>query len=172
MKKVDLQKTEYSNFYQKYIDKLPNNLELLTGYFDGKKLVPQFFSSLSSDKLKYRYQPEKWSVKEVFQHIIDTERIFIYRCFRIAREDKTPLSGFDETTYITPSNADAKTLTDLLHEYKVVRENSIVLLQSLTDKNLNAMGISSEAPLSAKAAAFIILGHEKWHIDIVKERYL
>ena len=172
MKKVDLQKTEYNEFYQKYISKLPNNLELHNGYDSGEKFVSQFFSSITSDKLDYKYQPEKWSIKEVFQHIIDTERILLNRCFRIAREDKTPLPAFEENSYVLPSNASTKTIESLLNEYTVSRANSMVLLQSLTEKNLNAIGIASDSPLSARAAAFIILGHERWHIDIIKERYL
>lgn len=172
MKKADISTTEYNSYFEKYLGTLPENLELIDGFSTGKETLINFFLSIPKNKLTFRYQPEKWSVKEVFQHIIDTERIMIYRCFRIAREDKTPLSSFDENAYITPSEANKKTINALINEYTATRDNSIALLNSLSDKNLSFTGTASGFPLSARAVAFIILGHENWHTAIIKERYL
>ena len=172
MKLSEVKATEYNNFYAGYIDPLPKDLELLEGFKKGKKSIIKFLKSIPDNKLNFKYQSRKWSVKEVIQHIIDTERIMMYRCFRIAREDKTPLSGFDENTYIIPSAANKKTITKLIDEYESNRNNSIVLINSLSDMNLRFIGESSNYPLSARAVAFITLGHEVWHKKIIKERYL
>ena len=172
MKKLDLKREEYNEYYHKYIEKLSDDIELTNGYLLGKKKVIDLFSSINEEKLNDAYQPNKWTIKEVFQHIIDTERIFIYRCFRIAREDKTSLTGFDQNIFIKPSGANKKSREQLLTEYKTNRNNSINIIDSLSDKNLSTIGNLAGNHLSARAAAFIILGHEIWHTNIIKERYL
>lgn len=172
MKKQDLKLIEYNEYYQRYIDKVNDNTELKTGFEIDKKMVLDFFSSVPKEKLTYRYQPEKWSIKEVLQHIIDTERIFMYRFFRIARKDTVALAGFDQDVYIKPSGADTKSIEELLHEFTVTRLFSINLLNSITEENLSNMGTASNSPVSARACAFILLGHSIWHIEVIKERYL
>lgn len=172
MKVTDLQPSEYNLFYATYISKVDKEMSLLKGFKKGRKHVSTFFKNLPDDKLLYRYEEGKWSIKEVFQHIIDTERVFIYRCFRIARRDKTPLMGFEQDDYIAPSNADSKSISDLLKEYKSVRKNSIMVIKSLNETDLNFIGNASGSHMSARATAFIILGHERHHIEVLKERYL
>ncbi|MCF8273271.1 MAG: DinB family protein [Flavobacteriaceae bacterium] len=169
---LDLKTSEYNPFYKTYLDMIPEEMELIDGFYLGLKNVVDFFNSLPSNKLKYKYAEDKWTIKEVFQHIIDTERIFAYRCFRIGRHDETPLSGFDENNYIKPSLANNKTLEALLEEYQVVRQNTIVLIKSLNETDLKFIGIANANNLSARAAAFSVLGHELWHLKIIKERYL
>lgn len=172
MKKSDLNPIEFNEYYGRYINKLNDNAELIESFEFGKRSVLDFFGSLPQEKLDYCYEPEKWSIKEVLQHLIDTERVFMYRCLRIARNDRTPLAGFDQNTYIEPSNAKNKSVNDLLNEFRINRENSIVLLKSLSNDNLKHIGNASNHNLSARAAAFIIPGHDIWHMEIVKERYL
>lgn len=168
----DLKHNEFNDYYKRYIDKLSNDLELIKGFTEGLANVMRFFQSIPKEKLEYRYAKDKWTIKQVFQHIVDTERIFMYRCFRIARHDETALAGFNQDDYILPSLANNKSIESLIQEYSIVRNNSIALLQSLTDEDLKFKGTASESIISARAAAFIILGHEIWHTDIVKERYL
>ncbi|TGV00378.1 DinB family protein [Flavivirga rizhaonensis] len=135
-------------------------------------MVLQFFESIPSDKLNYRYAEGKWSIKEVFQHLIDTERIFQHRCFRFSRHDKTSISGFEQDDYIAPSLANDKSLESLIEEFNAVRQSFIVLLKSLNDVDLKFIGNASSSNMSARAAAFTILGHSIWHINIINERYL
>ncbi|MEM6379314.1 MAG: DinB family protein, partial [Bacteroidota bacterium] len=123
-------------------------------------------------QMDYRYSKDKWTIKEVLQHLIDTERIFSYRTFRIGRGDVTPLADFDQTKYIVPSGASLKNKADLLNEFELGRNHSIALMKSLSDRDFSRIGISSLHPMSARAAAFTILGHDIWHMDIVQERYL
>ncbi len=169
---TDLNSKEFNEYYQRYIDKLPSSIQLREGFVIGKKSVVDFFQNIDDDKLLYRYAPEKWSIKEVLQHLIDTERIFMYRCFRIARKDNTPLAGFDQNLYIEPSGADKKSKEDLLNEFLVNRNHSIQLINSLSDECLSFIGNASENDISARAAAFIVLGHDIWHMDVIKEKYL
>ena len=172
MKKQDLNTTEYNDYIAIYINKIKDQTELISGYKDDKKMIIDFFTSLPKEKLEYRYQPEKWSIKEVFQHIIDSERIFMYRLLRIARNDTTALAGFDQDVFIKPSGADQKSLKNLLIEFEITRMYSLNILESLSDANLKNMGTVSDAPISARACAFLLLGHSIWHINILKERYL
>ena len=172
MIKQELNPNEFDAYYQRYIDKSPNETELINGFIDGKTSIVSFFKSISKDKLTYKYQPEKWSVKEILQHLIDTERIFMYRCFRIARRDTTALAGYDQDIYNTPSKANTKSLDDLLNEFIINRNNSIAILQSLTNEDLCFIGKSSGTKLSARAAAFIIIGHDIWHTEVIKNKYL
>lgn len=172
MTKQELTTKEFDTYYQRYIDKVSENVNVIQGFTRGKNTVIDFFSSISEELLTYRYQPEKWSIKEVLQHLIDTERIFMYRCFRIARRDTTDLTGFDQNIYISPSRADEKPIEALLNEFTINRNHSINLLQSFTTEDLSAIGNANGCKMSARAAAFTILGHDIWHMEIVKERYL
>jgi len=95
-----------------------------------------------------------------------------YRCFRIARNDKTPLAGFDQNIYIDPSGASNKSLSSLLNEYAQTRDSSIALLNSLTEDDLKRKGEANGGDMSARAAAFTIIGHEIWHMEIIANRYL
>ncbi len=168
----DLKSSEYNEYYKRYIDKLSPKILLREGYKVGKDSVLDFFKSIPKDKLEFRYDIGKWTVKEVLQHLIDTERIFMYRCFRIARRDSAPLMGFDQDIYVEPSMANVKSIDDLLKEYEINRNNSIVMIDSLSDDDLKFVGIASDSPMSARAAAFTILGHDIWHMDVIKVRYL
>lgn len=168
----DLQPTEFAPYYKDYINKIPKDLPLIECYVSGMHKMSMFFSKIPKEKLNYRYAKGKWTIKEVFQHIIDTERVFMYRCFRIARHDKTSLSGFEQNDYILPSNANNKSIESLLEEYQTVRQSFIVLLKSFSDEDFNYEGNANGNAMTARAAAFIIIGHEIWHTDIIKERYL
>lgn len=172
MKLSEIKPEEFSSNNGGYISKLPKDLELIKSFDDDYNAILELFHSIPSNKWDYRYAPEKWRLKELFQHMIDTERIFIYRCFRIARHDKTPLVGFEQDDYILPSEANKKSVDALREEFEAVRKNSLVLLKSLNDINLKFMGIVNGNPISARAAAFNIIGHNMWHIRLIYERYL
>lgn len=172
MTKSDLNTSEFNTYYHQYIDKLSDNVALIKGFENGKDEVINFFNKIPKDKLNFRYQPEKWSIKEVLQHLIDTERIFMYRCFRIARHDVSSLTGYDQNIYNAPSKAKDKTLENLLNEFITNRNNSIAILSSLTNEDLCFIGNSSGNKMSARAAAFIIIGHDIWHMEVIKSKYL
>ncbi len=168
----DLNKNEFAPSYWPYINKLSPDITLRNSFEVGKEAVSNFFNTIPKEKLDFRYAPDKWSIKEVLQHLIDVERILMHRAFRIARNDMTPLPPFNHEDYIAPSRAKEKSRVLLIEEYQVTRLYSQSILDSLTDEDLMNIGISSLHPMSARAAAFHITGHEIWHCEIIRERYL
>ena len=131
-----------------------------------------FFNSIDEEKLDYSYQDGKWTIKELILHMIDTERVFQYRALRFARNDKTNLPGYDENFYVPNSNASSRSLDTLLNEYTTVRNSTIALFSSFDEKSMLCIGNSGESTMSVRAIAFITLGHQIHHINIIKERYL
>ena len=172
MTKLDLKASECDDYFLRYINKLSNKTELRKGFEIGKDVLIDFFKSIPKDKLENGYESGKWTVKEILQHLIDTERIFIYRCFRIARQDKTALAGYDQDLFIKPSKANDKSIDHLLNEFTANRNHSISLLDSLSDEDLTFIGTSSGGAMSARAAAFIIIGHDIWHMEVIQNKYL
>jgi hypothetical protein len=172
MIKQDLQPTEYNEYYARYVNNVSDETALIKGFEDDKKKVVDFFSAIPQGKQEFRYQPEKWTVKEILQHIVDTERVFIYRLFCIARNDKTAFPGYEQDDYIAPSEANKKSMEALIHEFTVTRLSSLNLIKSISEENLKNIGTASDSKISARACAFILLGHSIWHIEVIKERYL
>ncbi len=172
MIKKELKNSEYNEYYSRYINMVNEDIELISGYEDDKKMVIDFFNSIPENKLEYRYAENKWTIKEVLQHIIDTERIFMYRFLCISRNDKTPLAGYEQDDYIIPSEANYKSMEALIEEFKMTRLYSQNLIKSISEKNLSNIGTASNSQISARACAFLLLGHSIWHINVIKERYL
>ncbi len=172
MIKQELSTNDYNDYHSLYINLLSNDLDLVQGFKDNSAVVIDFFSSIPNDKLEYRYAENKWTIKEILLHIIDTERIFMYRFLRIARNDNTPLAGFEQNGYIEPSEAHTKSINQLIEEFKFMRLGSISLVQSISEKNLRYRGAIDNDTISSGACAFLTLGHSLWHINIIKERYL
>ena len=126
----------------------------------------------------HAYAPGKWTVAEVVQHVVDTERVFQTRVLRIARGDRTPLPGFDQDPYAAAARA--RPLADLAGELDRLRASTVDLVGSLTSEDLARVGTvtpsgtapASGAPMSARAAAWVIAGHERHHAGVLSERYL
>ncbi len=132
----------------------------------------KFFKNIPNKKAAYRYAEDKWSLKELLQHIIDTERIFAYRALTIARQDTTSLPGFDENAYSAVSHADNRTWKSLSKEFKAVRKSTDLLIKSFTEEQLVQTGSTNGNPNTTVAISFVIFGHILHHINIINERYL
>jgi uncharacterized damage-inducible protein DinB len=171
MTREDVLKDEYNPYYQQYILKSGNAtiLEGLKG--NGDKTIA-FLETITQDKLEYQYEEGKWTIKEIIQHLIDTERVFTYRALCIARGDKTLFPGFDQDEYVLSSGANSRSVSSLLQEYKALRSASVNLFESFSQEMLRCVGIASNSNLTPRAVAFIIIGHENHHCEIIKERYL
>ena len=137
-----------------------------------QKLFHELINSIPEGKFGFAYAEGKWTLAELLMHIIDAERVFQYRALRFARNDKTPLAGFDQDDYIPECNAGGRSKKDLLEEYAAVRESTIKLFQSFDDEMLKRVGNASGSDMSARAMGFIICGHQAHHLKIIKERYL
>ena len=162
---------EYAEYYGRYISKIPagNLLETLRRQHDETMTL---LAGVSDANGGTRYEPGKWSIKEVLGHIIDTERIFAYRALRFARRDATPLPGYEQDDFVREGGFDARPMASLLAELGAVRASSLALLESFTDEQLSHMGTASGFPLSVRAAVHIIAGHERHHQAILRASYL
>jgi hypothetical protein len=161
----------HSAYFQKYIDQVPeDNLQM--AFQNQLTVITDFFHSITEEKSNYAYAPGKWTIKELLQHITDTERIFAYRGLCIARNEKTNLPGFDENEYAAASNAGNRSWKDLTEEFLVVRKSTVTLFNSFTPEVLNNSGTSNNSPLMVNSVGFIVVGHVYHHIKIFKERYL
>ena len=158
-------------FYHKYV-RLVQEETVLEALKGQGTVALQFLENIPDDKWTYRYADNKWSIKEMVQHIIDTERIFSYRALCIARGEKASLPGFDENNYATHSAADRRKKEDLIEEFDVVRRSTTALFQSFTDGQLMATGIANNNPIEVNGIGFITVGHVTHHITILRERYL
>ncbi|MBN9350825.1 MAG: DinB family protein [Chitinophagaceae bacterium] len=146
---------------------------------DIKKIIPelsasqlQFFESISEVQSVYKYADEKWTVKEVLQHVIDAERIFCYRTLALARGEKNILPGFDENDYARNSHANDRNWSDLIEEFKAVRNATGHFIKSLNDSDLKKSGSVLDYRISVHALLYVIAGHSQHHINIIRQRYL
>lgn len=162
---------EYSNFNATYI-KAAANVELIEELEICLHDFIRFVQNISMDKFDYRYAEGKWTIKDIIQHVIDTERIFAYRALRISRNDITPLPGFEENDYVENTKANERGIQDLLAEFSAVRYSTLFLFKSFSEEQLKRMGTASGTPISVRAIGFIIIGHQKHHQHIFQERYL
>ena len=105
-------------------------------------------------------------------HIIDTERVFAYRAMRVARNDKTPMPGFEQDDYVPNSNASQRSASSVIEEYAALRNSTIQLFQNFSEDQLNRIGTASGFPISTLALGFILAGHEAHHMRIIREKYL
>lgn len=162
---------EYSPYYLTYISKVPDGdiLDTLTRQLDeAQKLL----RSIPEDRGGHRYSPEKWSIREVIGHLIDSERVFAYRALRFARGDVNPLAGFDQDEYVRASGSDRRKLAELASEMDYVRRSTIAMLRSFDEGASERRGKANNNEISVRALAWIIAGHERHHLEILKERYL
>lgn len=171
MNSSELPINEYSQFNATYINAL-ENVELLEELEISLHDFIKFAREIPMDKFDYRYAEGKWTIKEIIQHIMDAERIFAYRALRISRNDKTPLPGFEENNYVENTNANGRSLQELLTEFSALRHSNLLLFKSFDEKQLIRMGIASNHPVSVRALGFLIIGHQKHHQKVFKERYL
>lgn len=162
---------EIPEYYQNYVSQVEGNeIEFILDSAFRESLA--FWELLPEKKWDYQYAPEKWTIKEVLLHIIDTERIFAYRILRISRGDTTPLAGFDQDMFVPNSNASNRSVSSLIAEYKAVREATIQLIRNFTPEMWENKGTASDATFSPLTIAFITAGHEVHHLRIIRERYL
>lgn len=171
MRVEELSSEEFNSYYTPYIQRA-NAMSLQDGLISSGEDTIALYESISEEQFNYRYAEGKWTIKELLQHIIDTERIFAYRALRIARRDKTVLAGFEQDDYAVNSGANKKTGAQLLAEYKAVRLSTSLLFEGFSEDDLKAIGTASGSAASTRAIGFIIIGHEKHHNMVVKERYL
>ncbi|MBX2843080.1 MAG: DinB family protein [Flammeovirgaceae bacterium] len=158
-------------FFDRYI-KLVEETNLLDALQKSLEEFENFDVATFNQLDGKRYAPRKWTIKEVFRHIIDTERIMVYRALRFARNDKTEIPGFDENSYNENANGEAMSFDDLRQEFVLNRKSNIILFRSFDEEVLNRKGVCSGIEITVNALGFMLAGHQKHHFNVVKERYL
>lgn len=164
------QQDEYAPFYHTYVGAVPEG-DVLQILAEQVRQTVDLLSGLTEEQALFRYAPGKWSVKEVVGHMADTERVMSYRALCIGRGDETPLPAFDEDAYVRDAGFDARSLEDLVQEFQSVRMATIPLLRGLDDAASRRRGTASGKPITARALAFVIAGHELHHRNLLRERY-
>ncbi len=163
--------TDYPVFYETYIKLVPEDNLVEAMRLSLEDLV-DFLDTIEPGKSDYQYAEGKWTVKELLQHVVDTERIFSYRALCFARGEKQSLPGFDEKLFAKNAAVSTKSLKDLKDEMLVVRESSYMLFRGFTQEMLQRTGISNNNEVKVNAIGYMIIGHVRHHFNILKERYL
>jgi hypothetical protein len=161
---------EYSSFNQTYINYTSGkDYSILVQQYHER--ITESWAAIPAERTNYKYAEDKWTIKQMFQHVIDTERIFAYRALAISRKEPAGLLGFDENEYAKNATAENRSWKDMLTEWRVVRQSTNLLFTSFTDDQIKTIGNANGHPLSVNAIGFIIFGHALHHLHILKERY-
>lgn len=157
-------------YFERYISQVPD-MEIVNALdVYGFKMI-----DIEKEKLirigHLVYAPGKWTIDDIMQHLIDTERIFAYRALRIARNDQTPLPGFDENEYADQAHASDRNFDELMDEFMTVRRSTIQLFSSFRSEEMLRQGIGSGNPISVIGLGYTIVGHVIHHMEVIKERY-
>lgn len=161
---------EYAPFYARYVALVPENdiLAVLGGQVGE---IRRLAASVPPGRETWRYAEGKWSVREVLGHLVDGERVFGYRAFCFSRGEPAALPSFDENRYVAAARSDALPLRDLVEEFALVRESNLVVLRRLDPREWTRVGTASGHPISVRALAWVMAGHPRHHVAILRERY-
>jgi uncharacterized damage-inducible protein DinB len=163
--------TSYPAYFKRYVDQVPED-DLSTAFQNQLPVIKQLLSKIDEAKSAYAYAEGKWTLKELLQHVIDTERIFNYRSLCIARKETASLPGFDENEYAAHSNANYRKWQDMVEEFLTVRTGTEIMFNSFTDEMLETSGLSNNNPVTVSSLGFTTLGHFYHHKKVIEERYL
>lgn len=164
-------RTEAAPYYFTYIDQVPEGdiNEVL-----GEQLPAtlSFLGGISEERSLHRYAPDKWSIRQVLNHVSDSERVFVSRAFWFARGFETPLPSFNQDVAAASAAADEQSWSHHVEELRTVREATLTFFQSLPADAWSRRGTASDSPFTVRALAFIVAGHLNHHVRILNERYL
>lgn len=162
---------EFLSYYGTYIAQVPDGdvIESMTNHLGDTLSLIRSLDESDGDK---RYAPDKWSIREVIGHVIDTERIFVYRALRFARADTTSVPGFDENSYAQNAPYANVSLSDLADELEHVRHATVRFFSNLDAEAMSRRGAANGNEISVRALAWILTGHEIHHVKVIRTRYL
>ena len=161
---------DYDAIYGGYISLIGDD-DIIEVLEEQRKTSKKFLKSFTEKQGNNSYADGKWTVKEVLGHVIDTEKIMAYRALAFARGEKQSLPGFEQDDYVAESNFNNRSLNDLINEFLTTRESNIILFKSFDEEIFKRRGTASDSEVTVLALIYIIAGHEKHHINILRERY-
>jgi len=160
---------EYAGFYEKYVSRVPET-DLVRALASDREALLGLLRSIPESSAGHRYAPDKWSIREVFRHIADSERVFGFRAFWFARNGGTDLPGFEQDDFIRTSPTETS-LADLAGELDHLRRGHLALFEALEPDAWIRKGVASGNPVSVRALAAILVGHSRHHAAVLRERY-
>ena len=163
--------SEHGEYFGRYVNLVPDG-DVLAALEEQGAATQSLLASLDEERGNYRYAEGKWSLKEVIGHLVDCERVFVYRALCFARGDAQPLPGFEQDDFVKVANFDARTLASLAEECDLVRGSSVALFETLEDAAWSRPGHASGADLTVRAVPWILAGHEIHHMGVIAARYL
>ena len=166
-----IDKSEHPRWYDGYIELVPDG-DVIKLLEENKKITLYLFKTIDNQKGLFRYEKGKWSIKEILGHIIDTERIFSYRILRFAKGDKTDIPQYDHNMYVENGDFDNTELEYLIEEYRLLRTANILFFKNITPEKQLYVGTSEGKSFTVRALMSILIGHERHHINVLKEKYL
>lgn len=162
---------EAAPHYSKYID-LVGSGDIVSALEIQLQETTAFLTTVSEEKSLHRYAPDKWTIREVLNHIIDGERVFAFRAFWFARGSSDPLPGFEQDDYVEASGANKIDWASHVEEFQRVRWSTISLFRNLPGEAWSREGIASGNPFTVRALAYILAGHVSHHLNLIKKHYL
>jgi uncharacterized damage-inducible protein DinB len=162
---------EYAAYYGRYIEQVPD-ADVLTVLTEGLAETARLLRAVPEARASHRYAPDKWTVREVLGHIVDTERVFANRAFRFARGDAQPIPGMDQDEYSRYAEFERRALESIVAEFEHLRRANLELFRSFGETELARRGQASGYEVSVRALLFMLAGHERHHRRVLKERYL
>ena len=162
---------EYPPYYGTYVSKVPsgNVIDLLKTEMEE---TVSLLGGIPEDRAGYRYAKEKWSVKEVVGHLLDTERVFAMRCVAFARADPNAWPGMDQDPWVAVAKFDTRLLKDLTGQLEDLRRANVSMFRGMTDEEMSRKGIASGVEFTAHSFPYIMAGHEIHHKKVLREKYL
>jgi DinB superfamily len=163
--------TEYASYFENYVGQVSETdiMAVLRSEIDDLDVL---LNHVPADKETYAYAEGKWTIREVIGHLIDGERVFGYRAFCIARGETQNLPGFEQDDYLQTAPYNHITLEDLLSELRLVRLSNIAVFRTLDEQAWNRVGSANNTEVSVRAIAFIMAGHLRHHMKVLKDSYL
>ena len=163
--------TEFQKYIQRYLDLIPSENWLEELKISGKQTL-DIYQQLSEEESNFAYAEGKWSLKILLQHLIDAERIFVYRALRFSRNDLTELAGWDEELYAKEYYLEGVSLKHLIEEFDSLRKSNFLFFRNLKASILARKGIANGNEISVETLGKLVVGHNIHHLNIIKERYL
>lgn len=165
-----IKKGKFADYFKRYTNKVKGNP--LTFLANQEKEIADVLKMVNKKNIDHRYAEGKWSIKEVLVHMIDTEQIFAYRALAIARGEKKSIPGYDQDKYIKNANLENITKKQIAENFKAIRKSSLFLFDTFGPEDWVRVGKAAGNETSASSIPYIIGGHTKHHLDILKKKYL